>query len=82
MYDTYFTLCFYHFPIYSPRILLLILHRGTEMLRGQESIKEECWKVLSIGGHLKILLLVVVHILFFLSLFHPLLLLFKILQLL
>jgi hypothetical protein len=51
------------------------------MLRGQESVKEECWKVLSIGEHLKILLLVV-YLLFFLSLFHPLLLLFKFLQLL
>ena len=29
------------------------------MLRGQESVKEEYWKVLSTGEHLKVLLLVV-----------------------
>ena len=68
--------------IYSPGILLLTLHKGIEMLRGQESVKEEYWKVLSTGEHLKVLLLVVVYLLFFLFLFYPLLLLFKFLQLL
>ena len=68
--------------IYSPGILLLTLYKGIEMLRGQESVKEEYWKVLSTGEHLKVLLLVVVYLLFFLFLFYPLLLLFKFLQLL
>ena len=72
----------YSTVIYFPGILPLTLRKGIEMLRGQESVKEEYWKVLSTGEHLKVLLLVVVYLLFLLFLFHPLLLLFKFLQLL
>ena len=52
-----FALCLcYSTMIYSPGILLLTLHKGIEMLRGQESVKEEYQKVLPAGGSVPFIL--------------------------